>query len=653
METKKRNYVLFQILSYLILIACLLGTINYVRLKKNNTISADESSEMLLGRVLASENSLISKNWYYSTELEVLNTNVFYAFFFYLFDSWHLVRVFAAFSMYLLLLLVYFWLSHVCHFRKYFAITAAVLFIPISIDYYDFILKGAYYFPVITTSLFTLVLAELYLKLSGKKAIALLVFSFLFSLVTGLGGLRQPFITYIPLLLASGVMLIPGIKRPQSERWFVFSAVSLIGSLIGWVINAKVLAGIYHFDTWSTVTFSELSAQRVIEIINSFIISLGYTTGTLFSGSLLNNAVCGLWVLITIISIWYALKNHEKVSPEYVRLAVFTISSYFFYIVFYSFTTMYHRPRYNIPIICLSFPLAALYMVHVNWKKAVSAALLTALVLLTAVRGLNFYAANWNYDPNVELRRIAKVLVSEGYENGYATFWYANNMTEFSNGRLDVWSLIDGTNDIGITLVTDIDETKPWLQKVVHDTTHPVGKTYLFFTAGENRNNNWKEQLVNADIIYSSDHYVVYGFEDYYHMIDILYPGYDFVFEEGQWVENGQDTEGRRELYAGGLSYGPYLTLWPGKYELTIRGSGLTNTEVRTTYGEERRSIFAEPVEQSDDLMKYQFELTEKRYDTEVLVKNLSDIPGTAVEIDSISIRRIPGSGAQLDRSDS
>lgn len=73
METKKRNYVLFQILSYLILIACLLGTINYVRLKKNNTISADESSEMLLGRVLASENSLISKNWYYSTELEVGN----------------------------------------------------------------------------------------------------------------------------------------------------------------------------------------------------------------------------------------------------------------------------------------------------------------------------------------------------------------------------------------------------------------------------------------------------------------------------------------------------------------------------------------------------------------------------------------------------
>ncbi len=652
MDTKSRKYILFQIFSYLLLAACLFGTINYVRLKKNNTISADESSEMLLGRILADENSLISKNWYYSTELEVINTNVFYALFFHITDSWHMVRVCATFSMYLLLLFVYFGLSRVCHFRDFFAITAAVLFIPFSIDYYDFILKGAYYFPVITTSFFTLLLAELYLQLSGKKAGVLLIFSFIFSLVTGLGGLRQLFITYIPLILASAFMLIPKIKKPNSEKWLIYSAVSLIGSGIGWVINAKVLAGIYHFDTWSTVTFSEFSSKRIGEIIDGVFISLGrtlgYTTGRLFSDSLLNNAVCGLWILITVASIWYAFRNHQKVSPEYVRLVIFTVCSYVFYIVFYSFTTMYHRPRYNIPIICLSFPLAALFMGQIKWKKAVSTVLLTALVLLTAVRGLNYYVSNWNYDRNVELRRISKVLVSEGYYNGYATFWYANNLTEFSNGKLDVWSLIDGTFDKGIKLVTDIDHTYQWLQKVCHDTEHPVGKTYLFFTAGENRNNNWKEQLEGAEIIYSSDHYVVYGFEDYYHLIDTLYPGYDFVFGEGQWLENGEDVGEHRELFAGGLSYGPYLTLWPGKYELTIRGSGLDEAEVRTSYGEERRSIYMEPIEQNGNLLKYEFELKEKRFDTEVLIQNPSDASDSIIEIDSISLMRIKGSADQL-----
>ena len=80
MDTQKRNHYIFQILSYLLLAACLLLTTNYVRLKKFNTISADESSEMLLGSILASENSILSKNWYYSTELEVINTNIYYSF---------------------------------------------------------------------------------------------------------------------------------------------------------------------------------------------------------------------------------------------------------------------------------------------------------------------------------------------------------------------------------------------------------------------------------------------------------------------------------------------------------------------------------------------------------------------------------------------
>ena len=99
MEIRKRKISLFQIISYLLLITCLLGTINYVRLKKNNIISSDESSEMILGSLLASENSIISKNWHYSTELRVLNANIFYSFFFHFTDSWHLVRVCALFKI--------------------------------------------------------------------------------------------------------------------------------------------------------------------------------------------------------------------------------------------------------------------------------------------------------------------------------------------------------------------------------------------------------------------------------------------------------------------------------------------------------------------------------------------------------------------------
>ena len=632
-------------LSYLLLAVCLLGTLNYVRLKKNNTLSSDESSEVLLGSILAEENSILSRNWHYSTELRVLSPNIIYSFFFHFTDSWHMVRVLSSASMYIILLIVYWSLSRVCHFSKFFPLTAAVFFIPFSYDYYQFTLMGGQYFPVIVITLFTLVIAECYLKISGWKAKTLLIFSFLFAIIVGLGGQRQLFFTYIPLFAASAIMLLPCFRKQRSGKWFIFSVVSLAGSVIGWMINIKILARIYSFDTWSSVSYVEFSSERFTSIIDGIIISFGrtfgYTTGKLFSDSLLNNVVCACWIFVTVISIWYAVRNRLKISPEYARITAFTAFAYIFFIVFYSLTSMYYNPRYNISIVCLSFPLAALFAGQVNWKKTISTGILAGLVLLTAFRGLNYYVKRWNYDPNVELRRIAKVLVSEGYENGYATFWFANILTEFSNGTLDVWNLIDGTHDIGVTLVTDIDQTYKWLQKVSHDTTHPVGKTFLLFTAGEKVNNNWSEQLKIADIIYSSDNFVIYGFEDYEHLIDTLYPGYDFVFGENQWVENGEDIGERRVLYEGGVSHGPGQTLWPGKYEIVIEGNGLSETEVRCAYGEESRSIYIDPLEQTDNLLKYEFELTEKVYDNELWIKNVSEAPDSKVEIDSISIKRI------------
>ena len=645
MKIGKQKISLFQIISYLLLIVCLLGTINYVRLKKNNTLSSDESSEVLLGSILAEENSILSRNWHYSTELRVLSPNIIYSFFFHFTDSWHLVRVLSSACMYIILLAVYWALSRVCHFSKFFPLTAAVFFIPFSNDYYQFTLMGGQYFPVIVITLFTLVIAEFYLELTGWKAKALLLFSFLFAIIVGLGGQRQLFFTYIPLFAASAIMLLPYFKKTRGEKWFVFSAVSLAGSIIGWMINIKILAEIYSFDTWSSVSYIEFSSERFTSIVDGIITSFGrtfgYTTGKLFSDSLLNNVVCASWILMTIISVWYAFRSRQKISPEYARITAFTASSYIFFVVFYSLSSMYYNPRYNISLVCLSFPLATLFAGQVKWKKAVSTGFLAGLVLLTALRGLNYYVSKWNYDPDAELRRIAKVLVSEGYENGYATFWFANILTEFSNGTLDVWNIIDGTHDIGVTLVTDIDQTFKWLQKVSHDTTHPVGKTFLLFTAGEDNNNNWREQLKDAKVIYNSDHYKIYGFENYDHLIDTLYPGYDFVFGENQWVENGEDIGDHRVLYEGGVSRGPYQTLWPGKYEIVIEGNNLSETEVRCAYGEESRSIYIAPLEQNDELLKYEFELTEKVYDNELWIKNVSESPDSKVAINSVSIKRV------------
>ena len=58
-----------------------------------NRLDADMASEQLLANLLAQEGGVMSTNWYYSTELRVLNTQLVMAPLFRLFTSWHTVRV--------------------------------------------------------------------------------------------------------------------------------------------------------------------------------------------------------------------------------------------------------------------------------------------------------------------------------------------------------------------------------------------------------------------------------------------------------------------------------------------------------------------------------------------------------------------------------
>ncbi len=74
-----------------------------------NRLDADMASEQLLANLLAQEGGVMSTNWYYSTELRVLNTQLVMAPLFRLFTSWHAVRVVGSVVLILLYLAAWFW----------------------------------------------------------------------------------------------------------------------------------------------------------------------------------------------------------------------------------------------------------------------------------------------------------------------------------------------------------------------------------------------------------------------------------------------------------------------------------------------------------------------------------------------------------------
>ena len=101
---KEKRERFFQIFSFLLLFIVFIGLVFFINTRIDFLLSSDDSSEMVLGKLLSTENSILSKNWYYSTELRVLNTQLFYALFFKITNNWHTVRVLSYISMYLVIL---------------------------------------------------------------------------------------------------------------------------------------------------------------------------------------------------------------------------------------------------------------------------------------------------------------------------------------------------------------------------------------------------------------------------------------------------------------------------------------------------------------------------------------------------------------------
>ena len=217
-----------------------------------------------------------------------------------------------------------------------------------------------------------------------------------------------------------------------------------------------------------------------------------------------------------------------------------------------------------------------------------------------------------------------------------------NNLRYGTASDINVWDYTENLHHPEIYDYFDVDRTMEWLQLVRHEYQHPEGKVFILCNTDEYENHMLRGQFKPEKIIYQSFDYVILGYDDYEDMIDNLYPGYDFDFDGSMWMENGEDVNGHRKLYVGGVSHGPYKTFWPGTYMLTVTGKGLEDAAVFciADYGKEQFEIKTE--KRSDTEMVYTFDLEEKSFDFETVIRNLSDEPDSVVDLESVSIRRCP-----------
>jgi len=501
-------------------------------------LDSDDSSELILARILADENKMLTSKWYYSTEIRCLNTNLVYSFFFKIFTNWHLVRMCSVG------VLIICFIASICYLCKRLCISLYFPFITFIIlsqggDYFYFIYKVGYYIPHIAILFLGLGFVYAYNKSDAVHKIYIGMASFVLSFVSCLGGPRQLIILYLPLILTTFLLVIlrvmdgDKIKNYYSNKYnmFYFSLITFLGGVGGYIYNCKVLAEKYHFKSWDSIQYRLFDGGIFFTVINDFLKNYGYICEKVSIKSTYCNCISVICFFISIVSVIHAIKYRKTVKFGYLFLASFYVVDLSVFLCIYTFTNMQYESRYNLPVIILSYFLIFLFIREKIKNNNTLNIIIIGCTILFLIRSGIFYYSLYEVfaskDYVNEKAVIAEKMVNNGYLYGYGTFWNANVLTELSDGQIEMHHWCDTGRDCNgdaISSLTDINQTFKWLQKVSHDDVYPYGqKCFIILSQSEFDKFEWKEKMLDDELLYCTDQYVVYGYDTYEIMIDSLY----------------------------------------------------------------------------------------------------------------------------------
>lgn len=510
-----KKKLLFSI-SLIWLAGCFAAACAFVAGCGTNFIDSDMSSELVLAKLLSEQGGILAENWFYSTEIKVLNSQIFIAPLFWIFKSWSTVRCVGTAIMLALLIA-----SSVFALRSLSVTWTSALFatgfllLPLSSDYVYGVIEGIFYIPYVILSLLPIgFFCRAYDAPSGKKRVLLTGICAVIALLSGLSGIRQVFLFYLPAAAASALLLAGEKKIEKGSKSLAYAetvVISCAAGLAGYLLNKTVLSRVYSFCDYGVDTFgrdllfTEFSLGGLEQFFNQLFAMLGYKTGAMFSGYILYNALFGLIAVCAIAAVICVLRGERFDIKEKNLVLTFLIALALLAVVF-CFTDMDKIGRYSIPVVVLLVPVIAVFFGKWETDRRIAALLAAALMGLAAVTSLNTYKVLARSDQNTMLKDVYAYLDSAGYTEGYSSFWSGNVLTELSDGGIDM--RVVGTDYI--LSADDLGNVYHWLQRKSHLDTQPEGKFFLLLTGKEA-----ESCRLGLTEEYSNDRYLVYGFENF------------------------------------------------------------------------------------------------------------------------------------------
>ena len=485
------------------------------------SMESDMCSELVLAKLLASEKRFITTNWYYSTEIRMLNTNVIFMPLFLISDNWHFVRMTGMMILDLILLSGYFYLAKQINL-KHIPWFGFLVIGAISKDYYKVVLLDSCYVPHIAISFFSLgLIISIFKEESRRKRIIKSVILALLSFAAGLEGMRLVAIMYLPIVVTAFVFCflkeLDQLKegkfdfKDKSFSFVPISMLTLFFSFLGALINAKALRPLgYSFQSGGTeIYYQDFSFTRLQEVINGWLYALGYQSDGLYAFIPIQIIIKPLFIVFFIIFLWSFIDMlNKKYDDEEHFLSLFFVVAALILSALFVFTDTWYRNRYLLPVSVFSTFIIGIFLsrFRIAWQKWMMIFTVVAFMMVNTRFQIRYRA---NTNPYAVMVKVKDVLLDNECYNGYAIdHWNGHNiLTELSDGKIETWRFRDdGT----------IDRIAPWLQSKLHNTQKPQGKTYLLVLKQE-----LEDELIhfNQDVTkykyYEDDDRILYIFNSY------------------------------------------------------------------------------------------------------------------------------------------
>lgn len=457
-----------------------------------NILDGDTSDYVNRGWIMAQQHNPFTRDFFFTTEVRLLDISAVYSLFFHFTDDWTLVRILGAIAMQTWYVLSFLYVCKQAGLGKTSAVFGAgMLLVPFSTPYARLVLYHMYYILYLSNAFWAMGLTLRVFHTSPhqkQRAIWPTVFLAGLWIFMGLNGIRHMIMLGIPLMLYAG---IKSLQMLNSQHWVSNLSIRrqpfwktdsmhlvkiTIGCLacfaVGFVINRVWLLPYYGVvDMTETIYRPTAPPQRYLNILHGWLIATGIRNSALSLMGIRGVAlVSGLFIFTYLLYVSYqALKDPHLSKPNLVQ-GIFAASFASTTFIFLFESTVRIFEQYYV-LVCAWALLVLIIQLERNTSR--NAPVAKRLLALIACLCLLFQGAyttlflradknqmdKWeclyfdHLNAMDEIRDCVTFMQENGYNHAMTDYWYANVMMEMSDGKLTVAPmLINYQEDPSISL---------------------------------------------------------------------------------------------------------------------------------------------------------------------------------------------------------